>query len=68
LDLDSIGNTVFAGIAPNLKTQREMERRRKTSKHQMVKSTMLGWFILMAVMHLPEKGVKMLRKATKKSP
>jgi len=34
-----------------------------------VKSTMLGWFILMEVMHLPEKGVKMLlRKATKKSP
>jgi len=29
--LDPIGNTILAGIAPNLKTQRAMEGRRKTS-------------------------------------
>jgi len=32
LDLDLIGNTILASIAPNLKTQRAMEGRRKTSK------------------------------------
>jgi len=31
LDLDPIGNTILASIAPNLKTQRAMEGRRKTS-------------------------------------
>jgi hypothetical protein len=44
LDLDLIGNTLFTSIAPNLKTQRAMEGRRKTSKPQMLKNTMLGLF------------------------
>jgi hypothetical protein len=64
-----IGNTLFTSIAPNLKTQRVMEGRRKTSKPQMLKSTMLGLFHSQEVMHLREKAVKMLlRNATKKSP
>jgi hypothetical protein len=72
LDLDLIGNTILASIAPNLKTQTAMEGRRKTSNAKEYKvgpKLLLGLFHSLEVMPLPEKGVKnVVRNATKKSP
>jgi hypothetical protein len=73
LDLDLIGNTILASIAPNLKTQTAMEGRRKTSNAKDYKlgpklPTELVSFSWRQ-MRLLEKGVKMLlRNGTKKSP
>jgi hypothetical protein len=73
LDLDLIGNTILASIAPNLKTQTAMEGRRKTSNAKDYKlgpklPTELVSFSWRQ-MRLLEKGVKMLlRNGTKKAP